>query len=130
MATHQEEQEALDTLGRILMTRVRDKSVSEWDRIVAGEMKDASSRQIHSDLHQLGDASAAMVSRLIPAVVDTVIHHLLWTLEQEQRLDLVVRLEKASVSNLRDVSDGLPGELYTEEGWIARFSRERRGDVL
>ena len=27
--------------------------------------------------------------------------------------------------DVRDLSDGLAGELYTDDGWISRFSSER-----
>jgi hypothetical protein len=33
---------------------------------------------------------------------------------------------KDGIEELRDISDGLPGELYSDEGWISRFSEEDR----
>ena len=63
--------------------------------------------------------------QLIPCVVDTVLHHLLWTSEQDSDLQLGIRMGVV-MENLGGISDGLPGELYTQEGWIARYSKEDR----
>lgn len=44
-------------------------------------------------------------------------------IEQNEEYDLIKYTddEKSFVS-LRDISDGLSGELYTEDGWIEKFS--------
>jgi len=53
-----------------------------------------------------------------------VLHHLLWTFEQNEHIRIAVDLPDERVESLNAISDGLPGELYSDEGWIARFSKE------
>jgi hypothetical protein len=59
------------------------------------------------------------------------LHYLLWTLEQDSaRVSVDVRMETGVVSNMAEVSGDFPAELYDENGWIARFSKERFFDIL
>jgi hypothetical protein len=113
----------LDELGKILMERVRDEAIGHWDSILSGKMKDEESQAIHQQVRKMGPQIEALVRALVPRIVDTTLHHLLWTLEQNQeRLKLIFVGEEGETDAAAD-SDGLPGELYTEEGWIARFSK-------
>lgn len=115
---------ALDYFGSLIATRVRDEAIRDWDMILDGGMKDSDSQAIRAriDRLQMSGAALELLSDLIPRIVDTTLHHLLWTLEQEESLDVAVRIESGVVSNLREVSDGLAGELCE---WIPRFSKER-----
>lgn len=115
---------ALDQFGDVLAKRVRDESISDWDMILDGRMKDAGSQQIRDQLErlQLSKDQIDLLRRLIPKIVDTTLHHLLWTFEQEESVDIAVKTPAGVVPSLREVSDGLAGELY---GWIPRFSKER-----
>ncbi len=114
----------LDHFGNVLARRVRDEAISDWDMILDGRMKDASSQAIRAELErlQLSNEELEFLRRLIPRIVDTTIHHLLWTLEQEESIDIAVKTAVDAVPSLREVSDGLAGELY---GWIPRFSKQR-----
>ena len=76
-------------------------------------------------LRNVSEADKRLVLQLIPGVVDTVLHRLLWAAEQESELHVGIKM-KNGIEELRDISDGLPGELYTDEGWISRFSEEAR----
>jgi hypothetical protein len=115
----------LDKLGELLMTRVRDKAIGDWDRILDGRMKGATAERARAELAADGGDHGAILHRLIPRIVDTTLHHLLWTLEQERSLNLAVDAEGAVVSSVREASDGLSGELYGRRGWIVRYSGER-----
>jgi hypothetical protein len=75
------------------------------------------------------DEQRAIVRRELIEGIDGAIHHLLWLFEQHDvngfdvifaGTDDVPISQPVSVS---DLSDGLGGELYTEDGWIAKYSR-------
>jgi hypothetical protein len=118
-------QVALDKFGQLLIKRVRDEAVTDWKMMIDGRMKGASAEKVREFLGRLSEADKKLFSQLIPGVVDTVLHHLLWTVEQESDLYVGVETDNG-IENLREISDGLPGELYSDEGWIARFSKEHR----
>ena len=116
---------ALDRVGELLMSRVRDKAIGDWDRILDGRMKGSTADRVRAELAAYGPDCVSTVQQMIPKIVDTTLHYLLWMLEQERDLNLSVQVEGKWVTNLPDLSDGLSGELYGKRGWIARFSKER-----
>lgn len=116
--------EALDFFGKVLMEQVRDEAIEDWERILGGKMKDEESQQLFNEVQSLRSEQLQFILKLIPEVVDRTLHHFLWTLEQEEEVNIVITLEEENPINLRENSDGLAGELYTEDGWISRFSNK------
>jgi hypothetical protein len=114
----------LDTFGEILIKKVRDVTIHNWDNIIDGKMKGQRSKEIREKLSIFNDEQIEVLKELFPMVVDSTLHHLLWTLEQEDGIKLSVEVDQ-KVNSIRDISDGLAGELYTEDGWIMRFSEKR-----
>jgi hypothetical protein len=112
---------ALHTFGGVLISQVRDAAIRQWRQIVRGGMKATEFEA--TKLTELQEEGKAAFLSLVPRVVDTVLHHLLWTLEQPDDIAIAVQVGVDRVESLKEVSGGgLAGELYTEEGWIARFS--------
>jgi hypothetical protein len=113
---------ALDKFGQLLMKRVRDQTIFEWDMIIDGRAKGVTAKHVHEMLSSFDAQQLEVLHRLVPDIVDTTLHHLLWTLEQEKSVDVAVHTAEGVVPSLREVSDGLAGELYD---WIPRFSQQR-----
>jgi hypothetical protein len=113
---------ALDAFGAILMKRVRDWSIQECDMIISGQAKDVTAERLHKILATFDEAHRQALYHLTPEIVDITLHYLLWMFEQEEWIDIAVRTEAGIVPNLREISDGLAGELYD---WIPRFSKQR-----
>lgn len=59
-----------------------------------------------------------IVRWLIPEIVDVSLHNMLFMIEENDDIELLFENE-----NLKEISDGLAGELYTEDGWIDKFSK-------
>lgn len=112
---------ALDLFGEYLITRVRDEAIDDWERISSGKMKDKESQEIFQTLKSFNSEQLEFITKLFPKIVDTTLHHLLWSLEQEEAINVLVKSDDLLI-NIREVSDGLAGELYTEDGWISRYS--------
>ncbi len=116
-------QNALDLCGRHLARDVRDTSINHWRHILSGHMKGRQAEASRRLLRDLDSTAIDILQDIIPKIVDTTLHYLLLTLEQETALSLAVETEKLEVPDIADISDGLAGELYTDDGWIARFSQ-------
>lgn len=114
---------ALDKFGRLLMAEVRDRSIRQWTKIAEGGMRGEEALRLHERFSQMSTYDQDIAMTLTPEIVDIVLHNLLAMLEQEEDLELSLRLEDETAPSLRDASDGLCGELYSDEGWIARFSK-------
>lgn len=120
----------LDIFGAFLMTRVRDEAIKDWDFIIDGKMKDARGQRIYQQVKELRPEDRELLRSVVAQVVDTTLHHLLWSLEDAKEVKVAVHTPEAYVPDIASRSDGLAGELYTEDGWIERFSRQRRASVL
>lgn len=114
----------LDVVGELLMVRIRDKSIENWERILDGRMLGETAETVRQELSETSAGISEKVKRIIPHVVDTVIHNFLWALEQEKAVGLWIEADGQVTPSIREVSDGLTGELYGERGWIAKFSRK------
>ena len=112
----------LDEFGKIVMARVRDQTISEWDKMVDGQMKGRTAEHVKKLVSSLDDSEKAIMHQLIPSIVDTTLFYLLFMFEEEKRLRVIMMDNNNSPKDLRSISDGLGGELY---GWIPRFSKER-----
>lgn len=116
---------ALDKFGKVLMTRVRDEAIIDWDMIISGQMKDRGAQKIATQYASLSPDTKTLISRIIPQIVDTTLHHLLWTLEQDDSIDVAIHGGSGQKTNVKDESDGLSGDLYD---WLRRFSTQRHQD--
>lgn len=116
------EKHAVDLFGEYLIKKVRDEAIDDWEGISSGKMKDKESQKIFQTLKSFNSEQLEFITKLFPKIVDTTLHHLMWSLEQEEAINVVVKLDENLLINIRGASDGLAGELYTEDGWISRYS--------
>lgn len=117
--------EALSYFGRILMEEVRDRAIRQMDMILSGHMKSESAGKTREVLRGYSEEDIEALKWLLPQVVDKALHHLLWTLERDEAINVTVSVGSKASETLREISDGLCGELYGEDGWIALYSKER-----
>lgn len=110
----------LSIFGEMLIKDVRDRSIREYDMIISGKMKDEDSQKIHEEIKAMGEKEYQLIDKIIPRIVDLTMHNMLRMIEENESLEMMV--EKESID---EISDGLAGELYTEDGWIQRFSKQR-----
>jgi hypothetical protein len=119
---------ALDYFGELLMSGVRDETISSWDMIVNGKMKGITAQQVMEKISSFNEEQIEVLKWLIPKVTDSCLHNLLTTIEQNDELKVTIS-EGQIDTNIKQISDGLEGELYTEDGWITRFSKERYDEI-
>lgn len=120
-------QEILQKFGRILISEVRDEAIDKYEMIVGGTMKSVPAIDIHRKLNSFTDEQLSIVRQVVVGSIDDVIHNFLWMLEQhEDDIDLLCgEDEESNKENVCDLSDGLSGEIYTEDGWIAKYSNHK-----
>lgn len=117
--------QALDHFGELLMQKVRDESIEQWDKILDGRMHDPFAQRVRDSLAEFDAHQLEVLRWLVPQVVDVTLHHLLWMFDQTRSVDVAVKTPEGIVPSIRDVSDGLAGEPHGDHGWISRFSKER-----
>jgi len=115
---------ALEYFGRVLIAEVRDATIEKYEMIADGTLKSDRASELKEKLALFSDEQEMAVRELVVSAVDDAIHNLLWMLEENaDEINLTCRVpEAAEKKNVSDLSDGLCGELYSQDGWIARFS--------
>ena len=119
------EQKALTTFGQELMTEVRDRVLSDLNQTISGQMLSNSAQQLHTKFGKLTNEDKSFFIDAIVQYVDLTIFKFLFMFEETDHW-AVIDKEVAKSNKLDDIaklSDGLVGELFTEDGWIARFSK-------
>ena len=112
--------DVLNYFGEILIRDVRDRTIRRFDMRINGKMQDENSQELFEKVSKLDEDSIRLIGEIIPQVVDLSIHNMLCMFEGNMEIE--VRVENECIS---EISDGLAGELYTEDGWIQKFSKQR-----
>lgn len=111
----------LDTFGRFVMVHLRDRGLDHMEGLLAGRWKAPSLKKLQNALRRLSKSQRDVVRQAFVESFDEAIHDFLFALQEEtdNAGSVVVRVRGKNVATL---SDGLQGELFSEDGWYARFS--------
>jgi len=112
----------LDTFGELLMTQVRDTTIRRFEKILSGQLNSEHALKLTEKLSSFSVDEKNIIKELVIASVDSTIHNFLWTVEENDELLVLYGTEETGIDNLKEVSDGLCGEVYSEEGWIKKYS--------
>ena len=117
---------ALDILGEVLMSQVRDKSIKYWLRVLDKQGAASHLQAIYKMLEGFSDQQLEIVKYLLVEIVDGTIAELLNTVENSGVIDFSVKTPNGVISETWEESDGLSVEPLGDNGWIAKFSKYRR----
>lgn len=112
----------LDRFGQFVIEQLRDNPLEFYDRLAAGQWKAPRLKELQAQLAELNDDQRIVVRQCVVEVINHCLHDFLFALAegQHERQGIDVLVDREPVAGL---SDGLQGEPYSDEGWIARFSR-------
>jgi hypothetical protein len=130
MLNNQDRRELMRKFGKIFMEHVRDSTFKEVQNMLLGNVKDEKYEKFVSAFSMLSEKDRESIKELSAYAVDTTIANIFYLFDQHC-LDLsksnnfVIQLiysENGEYFDINDKSDGLVGELHTEDGWITQFS--------
>ncbi len=84
-------------------------------------MEGPSLKNLQAELAKLTDEQRMVTRRCVVNCLDNALHDFLFALGEANDFDKGITLVFDG-KNLAEISDGLHGEAFTDEGWIARFS--------
>jgi hypothetical protein len=113
----------LDAFGTEFTREARDTSVRMLEVLVEGRQGSEEDHRIANLLQKMSSGEREFTIHLVRRFIDTSLHNVLWMIERSDRFDLVARSDDGmETRSLKEQSDGLSAEPYTEEGWFARYS--------
>ncbi len=115
------EKEVLDKFGNLIIKQIRDKTLRRSINIMDGNVKAPSLKELHTKLSFLTEENKKIIEYFLKETINETIFNLLVLLEEE---DIEILFEYENIKyNPNLLSDGLGGELFTEDGWIYKFSK-------
>ena len=112
----------LSEFGRVVIVKLRDRGIDHLDKLLAGKAKAPAFRKLQGELKSLDQEQRALLRRAFVTSLDSALHDFLFALQEQNdsggRVAVLV-----DGSRIAEASDGLHGELFTEDGWFARCSR-------
>lgn len=110
--------EALDAVGRIVAA-ARDEGRDLAERLVAGQARAPSFAELQRKLAGFDASEKALVIQVTEECLVAALHSLLFSMTGDEDAPGIV----VEGRNVAEDSDGLHGELFGEDGWLAKFSK-------
>jgi hypothetical protein len=117
-----ETENRLDKFGQFLVENLRDRGISKAEGLLNGEWRAPSLLNLQTELGKLSDAQKESVKATVINSIDTAIHDFLFALQERTDFDNDIQI-LVDGENVAELSDGIHGEAYSDEGWYAKFSK-------
>ena len=112
---------SLDKFGAFLMRNLRDKAIDSHDRLARCAFKAPKLQNLQKALAAMDEEQRQIVRTCVIDALDTGLHDFLFALQEHYDFDNEISVFVEG-KNVVELSDGLQGELFSEDGWFARFS--------
>ncbi len=109
---------SLDLFGKYLIEETRDRTFKTISQMVNGTMKGVTAQKVNQLSLFFSRDQINALYKIVLISIDYSLGNLLTMVEQNDEIVVLCDGE-----NIKELSDGLSGELYTEDGWIERFSQ-------
>lgn len=111
-----------EDFGKKIIEEVRDRTLDYYKRLSRAEVKSQTDRDLSDRIQLLSEKERALLKEIVFLIVDMSLHNMMSFFESEPTSGWRIILHSSGI-DLADISDGLCGELYSEEGWISRYSK-------
>src|SRR4051812_1454313 len=107
----------LDKFGKFLIQNLRDKALDYHALVQKGHWNDEETKMVQKAITALDTKTKKLISDCVADALATGMHDFLFALQEahdnEEGIGVVV-----DRTDVAEVSDGLNGELYGDNGWI------------
>jgi hypothetical protein len=115
-------EQSLDKFGRIIIENLRDKQIDYSNRLLEGKWKADELKELQEKLSKFNKEEKNIIKELIEDILTHSMHDLLSAFQEsndyENEMEIIIDNQ-----NVADISDGLHGEIFGEEGWIQKYSK-------
>ncbi|MDB5123562.1 MAG: hypothetical protein JWP94_1691 [Mucilaginibacter sp.] len=115
--------EKLESLGKEIIENLRDLSIEEYLAIKKGSLKSRDAQNIYKIFSSVNKKDQDKIDKIVFNVIDRVLHNALWMFEQSKDFTITDKNLISPNEDIVEESDGLSGELYSEDGWIEKYSK-------
>ncbi|WP_111684371.1 DUF6547 family protein [Winogradskyella tangerina] len=116
--------DTLDKFGKLIVEKLRDKQIDKFQGLLQGKWRDKESKDLHAKLSKLSQEQKQVVADVLEEALEGAMHDFLFAIQESANLDTELKVYMDN-KNVAELSDGLHGEIFGEEGWVHRFSRHK-----
>ena len=114
--------ERLDKFGSFVVRNLRDRMLFDLDMFLSGKWSAPEHQVIQERISRIVPEDQALVRDLVDRLITSAMHDLLFALQEESDADGSIRV-MVDGQDVAKLSDGLHGEIFGEDGWIAQHSK-------
>jgi hypothetical protein len=115
--------EHLELFGKELIENVRDESMDEYLMIKFGKMKSSDAKALTALISSFSSEDVKKLDKIVLDLTDRVLHNVLRMFDESGDFAIVSKKSAEPDEDIAQLSDGLSGELYGDNGWLNRFSK-------
>ena len=113
----------VEKLGKKLMQKVWDNIIVQMEIIFNGKMKSKEAQILNKKIIELTVDEKLILKEITMETLRRSIFNVLNFFEEEEKYFIGFNDGKKIV-DIKELSDGLAGELYGETGWIKKYSKK------
>lgn len=119
------DEKILELFGKLVMENVRDEAILFSENMIDGNPVIHRVLNYHKEFSDFPEDEREKIKDLCAEIVTGTIALFIDQFKYQENPQIIYSLENKGSVSLNEVSDGLVGELYKNNGWIARYSRKR-----
>lgn len=108
----------VEKFGKFIVENLRDKGIDFAEGLLKRHWKAPDLLDMQNEIANLTDAQKAVFIKAITTTIDGAMHDFLFALQEISDIQIVV-----DGQNIVELSDGIYGEAYSDDGWFAKYSR-------
>ena len=116
------QQSSLDKFGEFIVVNLRDKAIENAEMLLENRSKSPQTKILQDELLTFNAAQKAIVANAVKASIDAAIHDFLFAIEEQADFENDIQII-VNEDNIVEMSDGLQGELFTQDGWLEKYSK-------
>ncbi len=113
----------LELFGKEFITKVMDFSLNEYQMIKTGKMRSQQAKEISSIISSFNPVDEEKIDSIVLDVIGRLMHNTLRMFEESKGFSIADKKVIPGGEDILEISDGLSGELYGENGWVEKYSK-------
>jgi len=110
----------VDKFGKFIVENLRDKGIDFAEGLLRKQWKSPSLNDMQNEIATLNDTQKTAFIKAVVQTIDGAMHDFLFALQETNDIQILV-----DGQNIVELSDGINGEAYSDEGWFSKYSRHK-----
>lgn len=111
--------EILEKFGKFFIENSFNNGMWKLDNLISGELK--AYKKLQNEIKSLNKKQIETLKKCVVVALNATLHDLLFAFQEAHDLEKGIEIT-IDEKNIAELSDGLNGELYSDEGWFAKYS--------